>query len=47
MSTTEGRIPCNGNAALDCAVPYRSLAEAAAYLRIRLRSTYCMMPPLR
>lgn len=37
--TAEGRIPGVGDAAL--------LARSAAYLRIRLRSTYCMMPPLR
>ncbi len=38
--THEGRTPVTGDAALELPCP-------AAYLRIRLRSTYCMMPPLR
>ncbi len=41
VGTAEGRTPGPGDAALDCP------AQPAAYLRIRLRSTYCMMPPLR
>lgn len=35
--STEGRTPVTGNAAL----------RGGTYLRIRFRSTYCMMPPLR
>ncbi len=50
--TAKGRTPVTRDAALDHrAVPLtrppNSAAGLTAYLRIRLRSTYCMMPPLR